>query len=90
MVIDTSALVAILQGEPEAAGFIQAIAQAEHRHLSAASLLEAAIVLGSRFGPEGEADLDRFIAEAEIRLHPVTAEPARHSGTTGREGTRRR
>lgn len=53
MVIDTSALVAILAGEPEQAGFIRAIDRAERRVLSAASWVETSIVIEARYGAAG-------------------------------------
>ena len=53
MVIDPSAVLAILQNEPERAAFNAAIAAAEQRRLSAASLVELSIVMEARFGIEG-------------------------------------
>jgi ribonuclease VapC len=82
MVIDTSAIVAILQKEPESDHLMAAIVAAERRFISAASVLESAIVLGSRFGSAGEADLDVFLKEAQVQLYPVTADQiqmARHA-----------
>ena len=77
MVIDTSALLAILQDEPERRSFNEAIEAAEARALSSASYLETAIILESRYGAEGVRDLDHFIAVAQFVLEPVTAEQAR-------------
>ncbi|MGL6135534.1 MAG: type II toxin-antitoxin system VapC family toxin, partial [Prochlorococcaceae cyanobacterium] len=62
MVIDSSAVLAILQNEPERRAFNQAIADAETRLLSAASLVELSIVLEARFGPDGQGDLDLFLS----------------------------
>ncbi len=45
MVIDTSALIAILHGEPERRAFIEAIEAADSRHISVATILESAIVI---------------------------------------------
>jgi ribonuclease VapC len=50
MVIDSSAVLAILQNEPERGAFNAAIASADHCALSAASLVELSIVIEARFG----------------------------------------
>ena len=68
MVIDTSALVAILQHEHEFENLVAAIEQAEHRVISAVSYVEASIVIGSRYGPEGLRDLDLVISKARIKI----------------------
>lgn len=71
MVIDTSVLIAILFDEPEAGRFLKAMVNAPHILLSAASLLEAAIVL-MRQGEAGvERDLDRLLERAGIVVIPV-------------------
>lgn len=67
MVVDTSALVAILRSEPECREVVLAIEQAEHRALSAVSFVETSIVIGSRYGPEGLRDPDFFIGKAASR-----------------------
>lgn len=74
MIIDTSALVAILLDEPERRAFTEAIEAAETRRLSAATLLETSIVIESRFGPEGARDLDHLVEAAGVELVPVDAE----------------
>ena len=76
MVIDTSALVAILRDEPERNVFNQAIAAADTRTLSVASFLEASMVIESRLGPEGVRDLDLLIAKAGIELAAIDADQA--------------
>lgn len=76
MVIDTSALVAILRDEPERSAFNQAIAAADTRTLSVASFLEASMVIESRHGPEGVRDLDLLIAKAGVELAAVDADQA--------------
>jgi len=60
MVIDTSALMAILQNEPERRAFNEAIEKATVRLLSAATLVEASLVIESRYGAAGILDLDAF------------------------------
>ena len=73
MVIDTSALLAILLQERDAAPIAAAIDSAGRRLISAASVLEASIVLESRYGPQGVASLDRIIASAECDIVPFGA-----------------
>jgi len=70
MVIDSSAILAILQDEPERHVFNQAIAAADQRRFSAVSLLEVSIVVEARFGSEAQQDLDLFLATAEIVVVP--------------------
>ena len=74
MVIDTSALVAILYGEAERRLFIEAIEAADVRLLSVATFVEICIVIEARHGAEGVRDLDHFIARAGIELLPLDAE----------------
>ena len=74
MVIDTSALVAILQREPERRAFVEAIEAADARLLSVATFVEISIVVEVRHGAEGLRDLDHFIGRAGIELVPVDAE----------------
>jgi ribonuclease VapC len=74
MVIDTSALLAILQNEPERRTFNEAIESADTRCISAANFVEVSIVIESRYGPDGIRDLDLFLSKAEIELVPVDSE----------------
>lgn len=74
MIVDSSALLAILQKEPEAAQLSEAILAAESRFISTGNLLEAAIVAESRRGPSGSRDLDDLIAELELVAIPFDAE----------------
>ncbi|MGE0117943.1 MAG: type II toxin-antitoxin system VapC family toxin [Dongiaceae bacterium] len=74
MVIDTSALLAILLGEKEVRDFNERIEADATRLLSAASYLEAAIIIDDRLGPEGGRDLKLFLVEADIEVVPVTLE----------------
>ena len=90
MVIDTSALVAIFQDEPERRSFNQAIEAAERRAMSAASFVEVSMIIESRFGPDGIRDLDLFIAKANIELVPVDTEQAHIARTAFREYGKRR
>jgi len=72
MVIDTSALLAILHDEPERRAFNEAIEAADTRAMSMANFVEASIVIESRYGAEGIRDLDLFIERAAIELVDVT------------------
>ncbi len=76
MVIDTSALLAILQDESERRVFNETIEAAERCSLSVASFVESSIVLLSRYGAEGVRNLDLFIAKARISLVPVDVDQA--------------
>ena len=82
MVIDTSAVLAILQDEPERRAFNEAIEAADSRSLSVASFVEASIVIEARFGAEGVRHLDRFLDRAGVTLVAVDVEQgeARASG----------
>jgi len=68
MVIDTSAIAAILFDEPERADFIGKIAAANVRLISAATLLECQIVVMVRKGELGRAELQLFVHEAELEV----------------------
>lgn len=74
MVVESSALLAILQGEPDRRSFIEAIESADAARMSVASFVETSIVIESRYGAEGLRDLDRFLSRAKIELIPVDAE----------------
>lgn len=76
MVIDTSAIIAILTNEPEAPKLAQAIQSDAVRLLSAASLLETAIVIEARYGIIGGEKLDELLQVAQVAIEPITAEHA--------------
>ncbi len=76
MIIDTSAVLAILLGESDAGHYEKAIAEAWPRRISTVALLEAAIVLESRGGMAAGNELDIFLQTAEIELVAVTAAQA--------------
>ncbi|MGA2377189.1 MAG: type II toxin-antitoxin system VapC family toxin [Candidatus Sulfotelmatobacter sp.] len=77
MVIDTSAVVAILRQESRAEGLLRRLTGAGSRRISAASLLETAIVLEGKSGERGGEQLDLFLARAQIEVAPVTVEQVR-------------
>jgi ribonuclease VapC len=72
MVVDSSALVAILRKEPEAARFTRAILRDSVRLISAANLLEVAIVIDNQAGLSAGRRLDAFVERAGIDIEPVT------------------
>ena len=74
MIIDTSAVVAILLAESDATRYERAIARAWPRRMSAVALLETTMVVEARSGPSAGHDIDLFLQEAEIELAPVTPE----------------
>jgi len=74
MVIDTSALLAILQDEPERRAMVEAIEGADRRVLSVVSLVEASIVLEARRGPAAARLLDTLVERASIEVLPVDRE----------------
>ena len=76
MIIDTSALMAILEQEPEAERMARAIGSASGSRLSSATLVEAGIVVQARRGEEGARDLDLLIAKLAISVAPFTASQA--------------
>jgi ribonuclease VapC len=77
MIVDSSALVAILRKEPEAARFTRAILRDSVRLISAANLLEAGIVIDNQAGLSAGRRLDAFVERAQIRIRPVTEEQVR-------------
>lgn len=77
MIVDTSALLAILLREPEAASFAAAMESASTLRLSVASYLEAAIFVDRNGDQVRRAMLDTFLEEFSIRLEPITVEQAR-------------
>jgi ribonuclease VapC len=74
MVIDTSAVIAILLDEPERRQFNEALEADPPRLISAASVLEAEIVLFTRKGKTAQRLLDEFLREARIHVRPVDDE----------------
>ena len=84
MVIDTSAIVAIFGKEPEAVAFVDCIDHADARYLSAASALEATMVLSGRY-PAAPSDADRWLdsllADADIEVIPVSVLQSRLART---------
>lgn len=76
MIVDTSALLAILRAEPEARDCAEAIERAAIRRISAGSLLEAAIVIDASRDPIASRRFDDLLRAANITVEPVTQEQA--------------
>ncbi|GBQ21430.1 PilT domain-containing protein [Gluconacetobacter sacchari DSM 12717] len=79
IVVDTSAVVAIFRQESDAAGFAVAIGQAEEPTISAATVLEASLVLRGlkQLDPKKAEDwLNEFLDIAGMHIEPVTVEQA--------------
>ena len=76
VVLDTSAVVAILQGEQGNAALVERLATASPRLLSTAARVELGIVFEARFGAAGRDLVDRFLRDAAVELVDVTAETA--------------
>ena len=74
MIIDTSAMVAILYAEPEAQDFVRRIHDAEVCRISVASYVELSIVLEKQLGSEGMRQAEVFFRRAGIRIEAVTVE----------------
>ena len=72
MVIDTSAVIAILTEEPAAQSCIRAMDEAQSLQISTASVLEVRIVLESRFGSSATITFDRWLANTPIEIVPLT------------------
>ncbi len=72
MVIDSSALIAILRQEPEADGFKRAIYHANTRMVSAVTKLEASMVAAGRRGPIALDELDKLLGDLKAEITPFT------------------
>ncbi len=72
MVVDASALLAILEGEPDAAKYAEALADADAPLMSVATLIEAGIVIVNRHGPKAARKLHALVREAGIEVENVT------------------
>jgi ribonuclease VapC len=84
MVIDTSVLIALLHVEPEAARLAVAIETDAIRLISAATVVEAGLVIESRYGSVGGRELDLLMARASLSIEAVTAEQAEIARETWR------
>jgi ribonuclease VapC len=82
LIVDTSAIVAILRGEPDADRYVEALGRATEPVVSAGTYLETAIVIDANRDPVLSGRLDDLLAVAGITVEPVTerhAEMARQA-----------
>ena len=76
MIVDSSAVLAVLYREADAERYERAIAASPNCRMSIANMLEASIVLEGRGGVTAGHELDVFLESAAIELAPVTVEHA--------------
>jgi ribonuclease VapC len=72
MILDTSALIAILRLEAEAAEFAKIIERSAHSRISAVSYLEAGAVIDGSKDPIASRRFDELIEAAQVEIEPVT------------------
>ena len=77
MVVDSSAVLAVLFKEPEHDVFAAALAAASTRLMSSFNVLEAAVVVFSRKGPPGAREFDLFLHRGEVEVVPFTSDHLR-------------
>lgn len=74
LVLDSSAIVAILQREPASDTLVRILEQHDTRRIASATLLETCMVLYSRYGDAGEREVDTFVHRTGTQVIPVTLE----------------
>ena len=77
MIVDTSAIVAILRGEPDASHYIAVLASTHDVVMSSATYVETAVVVDANRDPVLSRRLDELLAAADVRIQPLTVEHAR-------------
>jgi ribonuclease VapC len=83
MVVDSSALIAILLGEPEGDALAVALAGAEMPVICAPNWLEAMMVISARLGRPGVQALSDLLDAAEVQVEPADAELVQTPSTPG-------
>jgi len=76
MVVDTSALVAILLREPDADRIDRTLADAPMRLMSAVTRVELSLVIEGRYGEPGRMDIERLLKDAGVEIAAVTPQQA--------------
>ena len=76
MILDTSALIAIVRTEPDAETLLLAVAEATRPRMSAANYLEASIVVDRTGDPVASRQLDELLREGDVTIEPFTAQQA--------------
>ena len=77
MILDTSAIIAILRDETEAPEFAKAVEKAAHRRISAVNYVESAAVIDGSRDPIASRRFDDLLREAQVAVEPVTEAQAR-------------
>lgn len=77
MIVDSSALIAVLQNEPDAARYTAALAASQVRRIGAPTLLEVCMVIGGRRGPDAIADVNDLVHTSRIEILAFTPEAGR-------------
>jgi len=77
MILDTSAVIAILRDEPEASTYAEAIEKATQRRISAVSYVEAAAVIDASRDPVASRRFDELLEESEVIIEAVNESQAR-------------
>lgn len=76
MILDSSAVVAILRGEEDADDHLEALASAVHNRISAATLVETTTVVDAARDPVISRRLDELLTLFDVVVEPFTAEHA--------------
>ncbi len=76
MILDTSALLAVLFGEKDAETYARAISNAEVCRISAVTFVEVSVVVEAQTGDAGSRQWDSFFRTAGLSIEPVTEEQA--------------
>jgi len=76
MILDTSAIVAVIEGEPEADHFVALMLEAPRVRMSASTYVETGVVIDSRNDPVLSQSLDTLLEELSVIIEPVTTEQA--------------
>ncbi|HWG73356.1 MAG TPA: type II toxin-antitoxin system VapC family toxin [Acidimicrobiales bacterium] len=76
VIIDTSAIIAILRAEPDADRYVDAVARATGLRLSAGTYLETAIVVDANHDPVLSGRFDDLVTATGAKVEPVTPEHA--------------
>jgi ribonuclease VapC len=85
MIIDTSAIVAILRDKPEALACAKAVASTSSRRISAVNYVEAAVVIDGSRNPVSSRRFDDLLREAQLVIEPVTEAQARIAREASRD-----
>ena len=84
MIVDSSAVIAILFDEPDREKITRAIGDDERRFMSAATLLEASIVVEAKRGEHAGRELDLLLHRADVEIVPLDTEQSRVATTAWR------